>query len=145
SSVPSSISKGSRFPTCPSTSAFGPRSGRTVEGESVCGCRPESRAGVMLSAMSLLLAKPRKAQLFALFDIGHGDRPRQGAHAQDVALSLGDGNGAPRIQQIEGMTGLHDLLVSGQRQTGFDQLLRLGFAGVEPREQLFHVGVLEVV
>ncbi len=50
-----------------------------------------------------------------------------------------------RIEQVERVRRLHDLLVGGQRQAVLDQLLALSLAGVEPAEQRVGVGELEVV
>src|SRR5690606_27888827 len=87
----------------------------------------------------------REAELLALRVVGAGHRLRQGAHPQDVALALGDADGAAGVQQVEGVAGLAHLLVGRQRQLRLHQPQRLGLAGVEAVEQLGHVGVLEVV
>src|SRR5699024_7329590 len=93
----------------------------------------------------LLVAQAGKAEFFALRHVRLRHGARQGAHAQNVALALGDADGATRVQQVERVAGLHDLLVGRQRQAGLDQLAGLGLAGVEPCEQGLDVGVLEVV
>ena len=87
----------------------------------------------------------REAQLLALLVVRPGHRLGQRAHAQDVALALGHADRTARIQQVEGVAGLHHLLVGRQRQVHFHQLLRLTLAGVETVEHFFHVGVFEVV
>src|SRR5690606_9098553 len=86
-----------------------------------------------------------EAQLPALLVVRLRHRLRQPAHAQDVALALGDADRAARVEQVEAVAGLAHLVVGRQRQAGLDQLQGLGLAGVEAVEQLGHVGVLEVV
>ena len=76
---------------------------------------------------------------------GDGGGFGEGAHAQDVALALGDGDGAAGVQQVEGVRGFQRLFVGGQRQPGFCQLQRHFFGGFELGKEAVHVGVFEVV
>src|SRR5215469_2068909 len=73
------------------------------------------RRGVLvLSALRALSLQQREAQRFTAREIGTRHGARQGADPEDVALPLGDGNGTPRIEQIESVRGLEHLLVGGQ-------------------------------
>ena len=72
-------------------------------------------------------------------------RASQCAHAQDVLLTRSHGNGATGIQQVEGVRGLEDHLVTRQWQLEFDQAGRFAFVEIEQLEQLVDVGVFEVV
>src|ERR1700716_944086 len=67
------------------------------------------------------------------------------AHAQDVALPLGDADHAARVQKVETVRGFYALLVGRQRQLALDQplafLLRVG----EVAEQHVGIGDLEIV
>ncbi|ABV16057.1 hypothetical protein CKO_05014 [Citrobacter koseri ATCC BAA-895] len=71
----------------------------------------------------------------------------QGANAQDVALTLGNGDGFTRIQQVKAMGGFQNTLVSRQRQRVFQrqQLLCFFLILFETGEQEIHIGVFEVV
>src|SRR5690606_10858093 len=89
--------------------------------------------------------RQREAFFGAAVEVGLSDRARQGAHAQDVTLTLGHGNRAAGIQQVKGVRGFQYLLVSGQRQAGVDQTLAVFFVLVERHEQEIHVGVFKVV
>src|SRR3954467_4873574 len=99
------------------------------------------RRGKRLSAMDGLLVflQAREAELLALCHVGFGHGARQGTDAQDVALALGHADRAARIEQIEGVAGLADLLVARQRQPCGDQLGGFALADVEPTEQFGHV------
>ena len=78
------------------------------------------------------------------------------AHAQNVALPLGDGDDAARVQQIEDVACLDALIVGGQRQpmlrvvgtrggtAGCKQRLALLFGIAEVLQQELRVGVLEI-
>src|SRR5688500_9980769 len=74
----------------------------------------------------------RKPELLALRVVRLGDRLREGAHAQDVALALRDADRAARVEQVERVRRLADLVVRGQRQALLDELQRFAFADVEP-------------
>src|SRR5690606_11071056 len=58
----------------------------------------------------------RKAQALAAVVIALRHGARQGADAADVGGALGHGNGAARVQQVEGVGGLEHLLIGRQRQ-----------------------------
>src|SRR5690606_9240622 len=105
-------------------------------------CRSGSRRGLLRGRLDL---QAREAELLALRVVGLRHRLRQPADAQDVALAFGDADRAARVEQVEAVAGLGDLVVGGQRQSDLDELQRLRFAGVEAVEQLLDVGVLEIV
>lgn len=71
----------------------------------------------------------------------------QGANAQNIALTLGDGDGFTRIQQVEAVGGFQNTLVGWQRQRIFQrqQLLRFFLVLLEAGEQEVHIRVFEVV
>src|SRR5215469_9335003 len=67
------------------------------------------------------------------------------ADAADISRTLGHGNNAAGIEQIEGMARLDTLVISGERQGPREQRLAL-FLGIEKMaEQELGVGVLEIV
>src|SRR5688572_16078853 len=84
----------------------------------------------------------REAEPLARLVVGLGHGTRQRAHAADIRLALGDRDRAARIQQVEGVRGLHHHLVARQHALRLDQALRLGFVVTEMPEQ--HVGVREL-
>lgn len=71
----------------------------------------------------------------------------QGANAQNVALTFGDGDGFTRIQQVEVVGGFQNTFVGWQRQRIFQrqQLLRFFFVLFEVGEQEVYIRVFEVV
>ena len=83
----------------------------------------------------LLWHQHREAQRLAagVVRLRHGARQR--AHAQDVALALGHGDRAARIQQVEGVRGLQHLLVGRQRQLRREQRIACRLVLVEVAEQ----------
>src|SRR5690348_16270316 len=80
-----------------------------------------------------------KSKLLALRVVRLRDLARQRAHAKDVALPLGDADRAARVEQIERVARLHDLLVGRQWQSRVDELLRFALADVEPVQELADV------
>jgi hypothetical protein len=91
------------------------------------------------------LGRHREAQFFARIVIRLRDQARQGTHAADVGGALGHGNGAARVEHVEAVRGLHDLLVGRQRELQRDQALRFRFVVGKLGEQQIGVGMLEVV
>ena len=82
---------------------------------------------------------------------------RQFAHAQDVALALGDRDHAARVEQVEDVAGLDALVVGRQRHqvalslaSGFGSpasryLRQAASASRKCAEQHLGVGILEIV
>ena len=66
--------------------------------------------------IDVCLLQHRKAQRLAAGVIRLRNRARERAHAQDVALALGDGDRLARIEQVEDVRGLQRLLVRRQRR-----------------------------
>ena len=58
---------------------------------------------------------------FALSGIKVSHAGSQRAHTGDVARAFGDGNSAARVQQVERVRTLHAVIVSRERQLGFDE------------------------
>ena len=102
--------------------------------------RVVAHAGTFVPAASI--GKPER---FAAVVVGLRDGTRQRAHAQDVALAFGDRDRLARVQQVEGVRGLHHLLVRRQREFRLEQLAAGGFVFVEVAQQHRGVGMLEVV
>src|SRR5205823_11468981 len=88
------------------TSAFGGSS-------SVCS---STRSVWFMILLLCGLGQHREAELLARVVVGLSDQARQRAHAADVGGALGDGDRAARIQQVEAVRRLHDLLVGRQGQ-----------------------------
>src|SRR5690606_4139103 len=63
------------------------------------------------SSSPVLLLQTGKAQLLALAVIRLRHRLGHPAHAQDVALALGDADRTARVEQVEAVAGLADLVV----------------------------------
>src|SRR5258705_177476 len=59
----------------------------------------------------LLDLESREAELLAARVVRSGNRSRDRAHAQDVALAFGDADRAARVEQVEGVRGLAHLVV----------------------------------
>src|SRR5579859_2655993 len=87
----------------------------------------------------------REAQDLPGVVIGLSHAACERAHPQDVALAFRHGDGAARVQEVEGMGGLQHLLVGRQRQPLLQEARAFGFADVEPLEEFCSVGLLEVV
>jgi hypothetical protein len=85
-------------------------------------------------------AQPRPAVEVTLC---HG--ASQVANAADVGGPFGDADGTTCIQQVEGVAGLEQLLVSRQRELLRHQVLALLLMGTKGVEQEIDVAVLEVV
>ena len=68
-----------------------------------------------------ILVAHRKAKGFTGSVIGFCHCFGQRANAQNVALTLGDGNGFTRIQQVEAMSGFQNTFICRQRQRVFQR------------------------
>ena len=90
------------------------------------------------------LPQHRKTLSLAAGVVSAGDGPGEGAHAQDVALALGDADRLARVEQVEDVRGLQRLLVRRQRQRHLEQRLAVLLALVELGEQRRRVRVLEI-
>src|SRR5690606_40873598 len=71
-------------------------------------CRSGSRRSLLRGRLDL---QAREAELLALRVVGLRHRLRQPAHAKDVTLAFGDADRAPRVEQVEAVAGLGDLVV----------------------------------
>src|SRR6266850_432506 len=87
----------------------------------------------------------REAEPRAALQVALRDAARQVADAADVRRPLGHADRAARIEQVEGVAGLQQLFVRGQRELLFHQVLGLLLMAAERAEQELHVAVLEVV
>ncbi len=101
-------------------------------------CRPRVRLRARCARQH------RKSQTLARIVVALRHCSRQLADAADVAGALGHADGATRIEQIEGVTGLEQGLVGGKRQIGGHQTCRFGLVQHELVEQNPRVGELEI-
>ena len=69
---------------------------------------------------------------------------REIAHPANIGLAFGDRDHAARLEQVEDMTGLDRLVIGRQRQLGLDTGFAFGRRILEPLEQGFGIGVLEI-
>src|SRR5688572_151144 len=107
------------------TSAAAPR--YRARSAAVAGsCRGLWRAA--RGARLRLVLQARETEPLALRVVRLGDALGDAAHAQDVALALSHANRAARVEQVERVRRLADLLVRGQRQVRGDQFLRFRLA-----------------
>src|SRR2546430_678655 len=86
--------------------------------------------------------QPGKAQALAAVVVALGHGARQVADAADIGRPLGHADRTARIQQVEAVRRLQHLLVSGQRQLLFHQVLRLFLMRAEGDEQELGIAVL---
>jgi len=77
-------------------------------------------------------------------DICLGDGAGERSDAGDVALAFGDGDGAARVEQVEGVARLDAEFVGGPRQSFIEQIFAYPFVGVKEAEHLFDRRLLEV-
>ena len=91
------------------------------------------------------MAQARKTQGLPTLVVALRHAAGQVTNAQNEALSLGHGNGATGIKQVERMRSLQHLLVGGQRQIQIDQIPRLLFTDIEPGKQRVDICVFEIV
>ena len=86
--------------------------------------------------------RSRADDLPVLFELAEAENDQS---AQDEALAFRDGDRVAGIQQVEGMRRFEHLLVSGQRQACGQEFAALFFLVIKRREELIHIGVLEVI
>src|SRR5207302_8796956 len=79
--------------------------------------------GLLVDARRLRPLQQRKPEGCAALVICLSHATRERAHAQDVALPLGNGDRAARVEQIEGEIGRAHLLVSRQGELRGEHLL----------------------
>src|SRR5439155_24151775 len=70
--------------------------------------------------------------------------PRELSDPGDRAHPLGDGDGAPRLEEIEKMGAFDDVVVAGEDEPGLEEPLRLPFHLLELLEKELRVRLLEV-
>src|SRR5215468_4273960 len=70
---------------------------------------------------------------------------RELPHAQDESLALGDADGSPSVQQVEGVRALQAVVVGGQGEPLLDQRPALLLVLVEEPEEPLRVGGVEAV
>ena len=71
-----------------------------------------------------------------------------GANAQDIALTLGDGDGFTRVQQVEAVGGFSECAFGRQAAAagspGVQQLLGFFYCSKQENRKVLHVGVFEL-
>ena len=77
-----------------------------------------------------LIRKPGESKLLALFDIRLSHAARKIAHAAKKRLALGHAHCAARIQNIEGVRALEDVIVRGKHQAILQRSFGLGLKQV---------------
>src|SRR5688500_9967214 len=77
----------------------------------------------------------RKAEPFSGLVVGLGDAARESTHPADVGSALGDRDRAARVEQVEGVRGLHHHLVAGQHALRLDQAFGFVFIVLEQLKQ----------
>ena len=81
----------------------------------------------------------------ALADPGVGHSARLFTHAPKEGRALGDADGAARVQHIEEVTLLQQVIIGGHDGAGRQRARAFAFPGVEDLVQLLHVADFEVV
>src|SRR6185436_19697696 len=102
-------------------------------------------SSVSSSTSRLLAIFHWEAEAFAGLEISLGHRAGEGPYPPNVGGALGHRDRAARVEQVEGMRGLHHHLVARQHALRFDQPFRLAFVVREGIEKQRDVGELEVV
>ncbi len=92
-----------------------------------------------------IFLQPGVFQLLALFKITLSHAARELAHAPEEGLALGQADGAARVEHVEGVRALEDVIVSGQDQLLIQAGGRLLLVQVVHLLQAFHVGHVEVI
>src|SRR5260221_11172776 len=110
-----------------------------------CAVRPAVSRIAASRRLAVLGWQHRKAERFAGIDVGLRNESRKRAYAADVSRALGYRNGAARIEQIEGVPGLEDHFIAGQRKLGLQQAFGLALEQRELLEKPRRVRLLEVV
>src|SRR6266404_8216834 len=87
----------------------------------------------------------RETQLLARGVIGLRHRTRVRAHAGDVGGALGHGDGAARVEKVEGMRALQDHFIRRQDAVRLDKALGFRFEAFEQIRQQIGIRQLEVV
>src|SRR4051812_16224159 len=87
------------------------------------------------------LGRHRKAEPRPAVEVALRDAAREVADAADVGGAFGHADGAARVEQVEAVGGLEQLLVGGQCQLLFHQVLRLLLVAAEGAEQEVDVAV----
>ena len=87
-----------------------------------------------------------KAESLALIQVELGDFTGKAAHLTNIPGPLRDGNDAPRIQQVKGVRALQHVVVAGQHQALFHQLLGffLGWTGAPGRGRALGAGEIKL-
>src|SRR5258708_11595434 len=105
---------------------------------------PTLVAGYFLVGERAVLER-RKAHPRAGREIERGAVVRQLADPHDVALPLGDADGAARVEQVEGVRALQAIVVGRQRQLCLPELPALALVEREELEEQVRVCGLEAV